>query len=77
MSSKKDLRFKKLVLVLATFTLVIAAIKEAFENVEDDKNPRTTAEVGEDGINLKVNLAPVSCIQYPICFSEKIYVNAF
>lgn len=59
---KKKSRIKKLVSVLATSILVIIVKKEEVENAEDSKNLKTTAEVGKNSENLKINLIWVSYI---------------
>lgn len=66
-------------LVLATFTLVIAAKEKAFKNAEINKT-------GENGNNYKnrdksenlgTNFAQVLCIQYPITFQEQSILALF
>lgn len=53
---KEKSKIKKLVSVLATSTQVIIVKKEEIENAEDSKNLKTTAEVGKNSENLKINL---------------------
>lgn len=71
---KEEPRVKKLVLVSATFMLVITARKETVKNArasEDDENPETTAKASEDSKNLRTNLTQILYIQYFITFWKK------
>ena len=76
------LKAKKLVLVLATFTLVIETKKKTVKTTEAIGTAETveiakaveSAEVGKNGAESKneyPNLVQVLCIQYPINFWKK------
>lgn len=74
---KREIRVKKLVLVLATSTLVIVAREKAVKNAEDSKNLEITTEVGKNDKNQRSNLAQVLCIRYPITFKRKSELEFF
>ena len=75
MSSKSEKRVKKLVLVLITYTSVIATRKEVVEITKTAETVETTRteENGEEnkGGRYPENLIQVLCIQYPITFRKK------
>lgn len=53
---KREIGAIKLITVLATSTPMIVAREKAIENVEDGKNPETTAETSENSENLRLYL---------------------
>lgn len=64
-SSDKELKVKKLVLVLTTSMLVTTARKEVVEKAKTGKNReslKTTAGAGEEGKNTGTNFIQVSYI---------------
>lgn len=59
MSSEKEIKIKKQLLVLVTSILVTIARKKAVKKIKDDENPRTTVRADENNENPKFNLAQV------------------